>query len=134
MAPAMRSFPAFSEQLTSLSQRTSRSGELLRKHTELVIRRQNRDLLQSMDERAKRQLRLQQMVERLTIATVTYYGVGLVGYVAVSLQISELGLSLIYIKALSVPVTTITIWFAIRRVKAVVIGRLPSAKTGSSSD
>lgn len=109
MAPAMQSCSAFSERLASLSRRISRAGELLRTQTELVIQRQNRDLLQSMDDRAKHQLRLQQMVERLSIAAVTYYGVGLVGYVAVSLPIAEWGLSLIYIKALSVPVIAVTI-------------------------
>ena len=74
------------------------------------------------------------MFERLSIAAVTYYGVGLVGYVAVSLPISEWGLSLVYIKALSVPVIAITIWFAIRRVKVAVIGRSPRDKTVPSPD
>lgn len=131
MAPAMQSCSAFSERLTSLSRRISRAGELLRTQTELVIQRQNRDLLQSMDDRAKQQLRLQQMVERLSIAAVTYYGVGLVGYVAVSLPIAEWGLSLVYIKALSVPVIAVTIWFAIRRVKGEVRRLSPRAKTMS---
>ena len=72
-----------------------------------------------MDERAKHQLRLQQMVERLSIAAVTYYGVGLVGYVAVSLPIAEWGLSLTYIKAVSVPVIAFLVWAAIRRVKDI---------------
>ena len=130
----MQSCSAFSERLTSLSQRISRAGELLRTQTELVIQRQNRDLLQSMDERAKHQLRLQQMVERLSIAAVTYDGVGLVGYVAVSLPISDWGLTRGHIKALSVPIIAITIWFAIRRVKGAVVGRSPRAETGSSSD
>jgi len=119
MAPAMQSCSAFSERLASLSRRISRAGELLRTQTELVIQRQNRDLLKSMDERAKHQLRLQQMVERLSIAAVTYYGVGLVGYVAVSLPIAEWGLSLTYIKAVSVPVIAFLVWAAIRRVKEV---------------
>ena len=134
MAPAMQSCSAFSERLTSLSRRISRAGELLRTQTELVIQRQNRDLLQSMDDRAKHQLRLQQTVERLSIAAVTYYGVGLVGYVAVSLPIAEWGLSLIYIKGLSVPVIAVTIWFAIRRVKGEVTRLSPRAKTTSLPD
>jgi uncharacterized membrane-anchored protein len=95
---------------------------LLRTQTELVIQRQNRDLLKSMDERAKHQLRLQQMVERLSIAAVTYYGVGLVGYVAVSLPIAEWGLSLTHIKAVSVPVIAFSVWAAIRRVKDIATG------------
>lgn len=120
MTPAMDSCNAFSERLASLSQRINRAGALLRTQTELVIQRQNRDLLQSMDERAKHQLRLQQTVERLSIAAVTYYGVGLVGYIAVSLPIDKLGLSLIDIKALAVPVIALAVWAAIRRVKDAV--------------
>jgi len=120
MTPAMDSCNAFSERLASLSQRINRAGALLRTQTELVIQRQNRDLLQSMDERAKHQLRLQQTVERLSIAAVTYYGVGLVGYIAVSLPIDKWGLSLIDIKALAVPVIALAVWAAIRRVKDAV--------------
>jgi len=123
MAPAMQSCSAFAERLASLSRRISRAGELLRTQTELVIQRQNRDLLQSMDERAKHQLRIQQMVERLSIAAVTYYGVGLVGYVAVSLPIAEWGLSLTYIKAASVPAIAVAVWLTLRQVKDVVARR-----------
>jgi uncharacterized membrane-anchored protein len=117
MAPAMQSCSAFSERLSSLSRRISRAGQLLRTQTELIIQRQNRDLLQSMNERAKHQLRLQQTVERLSIAAVTYYGVGLVGYVATTLPIDRWGMSLTYIKAGAVPVIAFLVWLAIRRVR-----------------
>ena len=89
MTPAMDSCTAFSDRLSSLSSRLNRAGALLRTQTELVIQRQNRDLLHSMDQRAKQQLRLQQTVERLSIAAVTYYGVGLVGYVASGFPIDQ---------------------------------------------
>ena len=82
-----------------------------------MIQRQNRDLLQSMDQRAKHQLRLQQTVERLSIAAVTYYGVGLVGYIASSLPIDNWGLSLAHVKGLSVPLIAIAVWLAIRKMK-----------------
>ena len=117
MTPAMDSCTAFSDRLSSLSSRLNRAGALLRTQTELVIQRQNRDLLHSMDQRAKQQLRLQQTVERLSIAAVTYYGVGLVGYVASSLPIDQWGLTLTFIKALSVPLIAIAVWLGIRKVK-----------------
>ena len=128
MTPAMDSCTAFSERLASLSQRINRAGALLRTQTELVIQRQNRDLLQSMDQRAKHQLRLQQTVERLSIAAVTYYGVGLVGYIAVSLPIDQWGLSLSYIKAGAVPIIALAVWMAIRKVKETVTTVAPSDK------
>ena len=128
MTPAMDSCAAFSERLASLSQRINRAGALLRTQTELVIQRQNRDLLQSMDQRAKHQLRLQQTVERLSIAAVTYYGVGLVGYIAVSLPIDQWGLSLSYIKAGAVPIIALAVWMAIRKVKETVTTLAPPDK------
>ena len=128
MTPAMDSCTAFSERLASLSQRINRAGALLRTQTELVIQRQNRDLLQSMDQRAKHQLRLQQTVERLSIAAVTYYGVGLVGYIAVSLPIDQWGLSLLYIKAGAVPIIALAVWMAIRKVKQTVTTGAPPKK------
>ena len=76
----------------------------MRTQTELVIQRQNRDLLQSMDEQAKHQLRLQQAVERLSIAAVTYYGVGLVGYIAATMPIEKWSV-FNHIKALTVPLS-----------------------------
>ena len=63
------------------------------------------------------------MVERLSIAAFTYYGVGLVGYVAVSLPIAEWGVSLINIKAVSVPVIAFLVWAAIRRAKILPLAR-----------
>jgi uncharacterized membrane-anchored protein len=51
---------------------------------------------------------------------VTYYGVGLVGYIAVSLPIEKWSLSVIDIKALAVPVIALAVWAAIRRVKDAV--------------
>ena len=45
----------------------------MRTQTEMIIQRQNRNLLRSMNSRARQQLRLQQTVERLSIAAVTYY-------------------------------------------------------------
>ena len=120
MTPAMDSCTAFSERLASLSQRINRAGALLRTQTELVIQRQNRDLLKSMDQRARHQLRLQQTVERLSIAAVTYYGVGLVSYIAVSLPIDQWGLSLSHIKAGAVPIIALAVWIAVRKVKETV--------------
>ena len=55
---------------------------LLRTWVDVEVERQNRDLLASMNNRARLQLRLQQTVEGLSVAAVSYYVVGLVGYLA----------------------------------------------------
>ncbi len=46
------------------------------------MERQNGKVLEAMNDRARQQLRLQQTVEGLSIAAISYYIVGLVGYVA----------------------------------------------------
>jgi len=117
MNPAMDSCRAFSERLTRLSERITRAGDLLQTQTEMIIQRQNRDLLSSMNNRAQAQLRLQQTVEGLSIAAVTYYGVGLVGYLAKPLPLAAWGLDLVLIKAASVPVIAFLVWLAIHSVK-----------------
>jgi uncharacterized membrane-anchored protein len=117
MLPAIDSCRAFSERLRRLSERISRAGDLLQTQTEMIIQRQNQDLLISMNSRAKIQLRLQQTVERLSIAAVTYYGVGLVGFLGKSLPLNTWGIDLIMLKALSIPVIAGCVWLTIRQVK-----------------
>ena len=117
MLPAIDSCRAFSERLRRLSERISRAGDLLQTQTEMIIQRQNRDLLISMNSRAKAQLRLQQTVEGLSIAAVTYYGAGLVGFLGMSLPLDSWGIDLVTIKAVSIPVIASFVWLTIRRVK-----------------
>ena len=117
MTPAMQTCEAFSNRLDRVALRIERAGQLLQTQTEMQIQEQNRDLLQSMDKRALAQLRLQQTVEGLSIAALTYYGVGLVHYLAKGLPIEEWGVDLDVIKALAVPVVGISVFAVIRRTR-----------------
>ena len=120
MMPAMQTCFAFGERVQTLSQRIERTGSLLRTQTETTIQRQNRDLLSSMDRRAQAQLRLQQTVEGLSVIAGTYYGVGLVGILAVGFNLrppfDQIGL----VKAFAVPFVAVVIWFFINRVSRSV--------------
>lgn len=78
--PAMRTIEANYGRQERLSQRVARAATLLRTHIEVALAQQNRDLLASMDQRAKRQLRLQEMVEGLSVFVLGYYIVSLLGY------------------------------------------------------
>ena len=60
----------------------ARATALLSTRVDLTRERQNQEVLASMNRRAQQQLKLQETVEGLSIAAVTYYVVGLVGYVA----------------------------------------------------
>ncbi|MEG3165471.1 DUF3422 domain-containing protein [Sphingomonas sp. PB2P19] len=80
LAPAVRTCDSFSARLEDLSQRAAWTSELLRTRIDIALSKQNRDLLLSMDARAKVQLRLQQTVEGLSVVAISYYLVALVGY------------------------------------------------------
>ena len=83
----------------------------------MKIQEQNRDLLQSMDRRALAQLRLQQTVEGLSIAALTYYGVGLVHYLAKGFPLMDWGFDLDVIKAAAVPAVGFFVFYIIRRTR-----------------
>ena len=82
VAPAMRTCRSVEERQLNLSEKLARAATLLRTWVDVEVEKQNRDLLASMNNRARLQLRLQQTVEGLSVAAVSYYVVGLIGYVA----------------------------------------------------
>ena len=82
LTPAVRTCASFSARLETLASRTARVTALLRTRIETRIERQNRDLLQSMERSIAFQLRLQHLVEGLSVLAVSYYAIGLAGYMA----------------------------------------------------
>src|SRR3546814_18423991 len=58
------------------------ASNLLRTRVDIELEAQNRDVLMSMNRRARLQLRLQETVEGLSVVAISYYVVGLVGYAA----------------------------------------------------
>ncbi len=80
--PAMRTCQAIVDRQESLSRKLARATQLLRTRVEVEIEQQNRDLLDSMNNRTQMQLRLQQAVEGLSIVAISYYLVGLFSYIA----------------------------------------------------
>lgn len=103
LAPAVRTCESVGERLTTLATRVSRASDLLRTRIDIGIAEQNRDLLASMDRRALLQLRLQQTVEGLSIVVLSYYGVGLVGYLAKGLKQAGVALNADLVTGIAVP-------------------------------
>lgn len=71
--PAIRTCASTEERQANLSRKLARAAQLLRTRVDVELESQNRDLLRAMNERAQVQLRLQQTVEGLSIAAITYY-------------------------------------------------------------
>ncbi len=86
LAPAMSTCESVARRQAELSERVARASDLLRTRVDIVREMQNQELLASMNRRARLQLRLQETVEGLSVAAITYYLVGLVGYAAKALK------------------------------------------------
>ncbi|MEM9739138.1 MAG: DUF3422 domain-containing protein [Pseudomonadota bacterium] len=82
LAPAMATCSSAERRQAALSERVDRAAQLLSTRVDLSLERQNAEVLDSMNRRVELQLRLQQTVEGLSIAAITYYVVGVIGYLA----------------------------------------------------
>jgi len=80
LLPAMRTRQAADRRLDDLSLRIARSGDLLRTKLGLAQDRQNQETLRGMDASLQLQIKLQGLVEGLSIFAVGYYVLGLLGY------------------------------------------------------
>jgi uncharacterized membrane-anchored protein len=124
MQPAMRTCITTEERQATLSEKLARAANLLRTRVDVEMERQNRDLLKSMNERTRLQLRLQTTVEGLSVAAVSYYVVGLFGYLMKGLHDEGVPVDISLATALFVPVAVLAIWFVVRRIRRRhIVGR-----------
>ncbi len=118
MNPAVSTCEMVERRLAQLSEKLARTANLLRTRVDIELESQNRDLLQSMNRRARMQLRLQQTVEGLSVAAVSYYVVGLIGYLVKG---GEKGFQLPFDPAIAtaatVPFVVLLVWFVVRRIR-----------------
>ena len=102
----------------ALSRRVSRISNLLRTRVEIEQQRSSRELLDAMNRRQKAQLLLQSAVEGLSVAAVTYYGAGLVGYAAKGAKSLGWNVSPDLAVALAIPLIALAVWLGVRRLHA----------------
>ncbi|MFO1426242.1 MAG: DUF3422 domain-containing protein [Steroidobacteraceae bacterium] len=117
LTPAMRTCESFTARTRELLERSSWLRGLLRTRIETVLERQNRDLLDSMNQRAQAQLRLQQAVEGLSVIAISYYAVGLAGYVAKAVSHYLPRFEPAVLSGVLVPLALLGTWWGVRRVR-----------------
>lgn len=118
MAPAMRTCVSTEDRQANLSRKLARAVNLLRTRVDVEQERQNQALLRSMNTRTQLQLRMQATVEGLSVAAISYYVVGLFGYLIKGAH--ESGLVRVepsYAIAAFVPVAVLLIWAMVRRIR-----------------
>jgi uncharacterized membrane-anchored protein len=117
MAPAMRTCTAMEGRQADLSIKLARAADLLRTRVDVELEQQNRDLLRSMDERTKLQLRLQSTVEGLSVAAIGYYVVSLFGYLAKGAHDGGVHVEPSLATAFFVPVAVGAVWIVTHRIR-----------------
>jgi uncharacterized membrane-anchored protein len=120
LAPAMNTCAAAGRRLRSLSERVARTTQLLSTRVDITREKQNQGLLESMNRRVKLQLRLQQTVEGLSIAAITYYIVGIIGYFAKGLKAGGMRIDADIVTAVAIPIVLIMVGVGLKQMRNVL--------------
>lgn len=117
LQPAMRTCDATERRATELAERVARAANLLNTMVDMVQKKQNQELLHSMAERARLQLRLQQAVEGFSIFAISYYAVGLLGYGFKAMKAAGLPINDAILTGVSAPLIFALVWVLVRSVR-----------------
>jgi uncharacterized membrane-anchored protein len=117
LEPAINTVLAAARRQQELSARIARASELLRTRVDIAREEQNSQLLAAMERRGKLSLRLQQTVEGLSVAAITYYAVGLLSYVVKPLKTLWPALNPDWVTAAAIPAIAWLVWRGVRRIR-----------------
>ncbi len=118
LEPAMSTCAAATSRQEALSTQVSRATHMLSTKVDVTLEQQNQAVLASMNKRAKLQLRLQETVEGLSVAAVTYYIVGLVGYAAKAAHAAGVEVSPELVMGASIPIVAGIVAYGLSRFRA----------------
>lgn len=77
LLPALRTCTSFRQRLERVTHGIESSVEMVRTRVDLVMQDQNAAVLTSMERSAARQVKLQHLVEEISVVALTYYAIGL---------------------------------------------------------
>lgn len=117
IAPAMRTCHSIEDRQAILSDKLARATSLLRSWIDVELERQNSALLSSMNNRARQQLHLQQTVEGLSVAAISYYVVSLLSHLIEGIPGLENFISPSLAVSIFVPVVVAVIWWTVRGIR-----------------
>ncbi len=122
LSPARSTCAWATRRQEALSQRVSRVSNLLRTRVEIEQQQSSQALLTTMNRRQDMQLKLQSTVEGLSVAAITYYIVGLVGYLAKGAQKGGSSISPEVATAVAIPLVALAVWWSLRRLHHRIVG------------
>jgi uncharacterized membrane-anchored protein len=118
--PAIETCNAVETRLARLSNQVERAIDLMRTGITFELEQQNRDLLEDMNRRARLQMRLQGIVQGISIAAMAWYLSGLTTYLARGLKDAgwlPAGMTAEMLVAAAVPFTILASWAFMARVR-----------------
>lgn len=121
LTPAAKTCDSVSLRLDDLARRIERAGDLIRTRVDLKLEEQNRRLLASMNRRSRLQLRMQETVEGLSIAAISYYGISLLRYLFGALEPLGFPINKDLATAVAVPLVVGSVWWVTRRIKKFIV-------------
>jgi uncharacterized membrane-anchored protein len=117
LKPAMRTCASTEERQANLSRKLARAAQLLRARVDVALEQQNRSLLEAMNRRARTQLRLQQTVEGLSVAAITYYVASLAHLLFEGIHTAGFHVDPNFATAAIVPLALIAVAWSVRRIR-----------------
>ncbi|MGZ4958815.1 MAG: DUF3422 family protein [Methylomonas sp.] len=120
LEPAMSTCNSISHRFNLVSERVSNASQLLRTKVDIIIERQNQGLLTSMALRAKMQLRMQQMVESISMVAITYYAASLIGKIAEALHAAGWHVDPELVEGAAIPFILIIIAINTQRIHKII--------------
>lgn len=121
--PGVRTCAAFGKREQQVATRAAQFTGLLRTRIETRIENQNGRLLASLERSAATQLRLQHLVEGLSVVAISYYAVSLIGHVLAGFGHALPGFPDATIEAVLTPLVVIVTAFGMRTMRHRVLGR-----------
>lgn len=115
LLPAAATCRSFTDRLIRLGQQNAQAMAQVRTRVELRIQHQNHSILQSMNRSAERQLKLQELVEGLSVLAISYYAVGLLAYLVRGLKSAEPAVDADTVLALASLPVVLLVWFLLRK-------------------
>jgi uncharacterized membrane-anchored protein len=117
LAPAMRTCVMTATRQADLAAKLARTAQLLRTRVDIAMEKQNSELLTKMNERAHVQLRLQQTVEGLSVAAISYYVLNLIHYALEGAAALGLRIEPTIGVAVSLPPVVLAVAYGVRRIR-----------------
>ena len=114
--PALNTCAAMEKRLGTLTEKIERSIELLNVRIGLDLQIQNQTVLETIAQTGQSQFRLQRTVEGLSVIAISYYALGILGYLLGG-PVEMLALDKAVTLSLAAPLAVVVVWFFVRAIR-----------------